>query len=280
MPDTLFGKKLSAIRGHLRIPRVNTAEIEGRWREYLCAFADSRIESELQSRWGADPNVVQGRIQLAYPPAFQPGYIGTHYVSSQSRILFIGYNPGEGKQKSSQDEDKELTKQLNAFAEGQLTFAQLNLFLGSHLLKWAIYSEKGIFSETGNTRIALLPADLRPSVQSVALLNLFPLKKVSNKKPLAGYGGNSTSLKVHMWELFVRPTIETLAPSIIVRYPESDPYLQELEELKSKPRIVRVWHPSDYNLSAQRQKLEKSWLLLAAEISLSQSPGQNAVKLT
>jgi hypothetical protein len=44
-------------------------------------------------------------------------------------------------------------------------------------------------------------------------------------------------------------------------------YAPLLEQLKSQPRIVRVWHPSDYNLSAQREKLVKSWLTLAEEIS-------------
>jgi len=249
---------------------VSTAAVEALWREYLHAYAESRIKGELQGRWGADPNVVQRRIQLAYPPTFQPGYVGTNFVESRSRILFIGYNPGEGKLQLSQEEDKTLTKKLNAFAEGQLTLTQLSAFQGSHLVKWTIYRDKGIFSETGDTRIALLPTALRPSVQSVALLNLFPFKTAGNKKPLVGYGGSSSSLKVHMWECFVRPTIEALAPSFIVRYPDSDPYLPQLEQLKSKPRIVRVWHPSDYNLSAQREKLAMSWLPLAAEISSNQ----------
>ena len=249
---------------------MSTVAVEALWREYLRAYAESRIKGELQRRWGADPNVVQGRIQFAYPPTFQPGYVGTHFVESRSRILFIGYNPGEGKLQSSQEEDKTLTKQLHAFAEGQLSLTQLSAFQGSHLVKWAIYREKGIFSETGDTRIALLPTALRPSVHSVALLNLFPFKTAGNKKPLPGYGDSSTSLKVHMWECLVRPTIEALAPSFIVRYPESDSYLPRLEQLKSKPRIVRVWHPSDRNLSTQRERLAKSWLPLAAEISPNQ----------
>lgn len=245
---------------------MSTAAIEVLWREYLRAYAEPRIKDELQSRWGADPNVVQGRIQLAYPPTFQPGYVGTRFVESRTKILFIGYNPGEGKLQSSQEEDKTLAKQLNAFAEGRLSLMQLSAFQGNHLVKWPIYREKGIFSEAGDTRIALLPKALRPSVQSVALLNLFPFKTTDNKKPLAGYGDSKTSLKGHMWECFVRPTIEALTPNFIVRYPDSDQYCRQLKQLKSKPRIIRVWHPSDRNLSAQREKLEKSWLQLVEKI--------------
>jgi hypothetical protein len=249
---------------------VNTAAIEVLWQKYLRAYAQPQICSELQSRWGNDPNVVQARIQLGYPPTFQPGYIGTRFFEASARVLFIGHNPGEGKLQSSQDEDKALSKNLNAFAEGQLSFTQLAAFQAGHVIKWPIYREKGIFLETGDASIALLPTALRPSIQAVALLNLFPFKTVSNKKPLSGYGGSTSSLKAHMWECLVKPTIEALDPRFIVRYPDSDQYLPQLEQLKSKPRLVRVWHPSDYSLSAQRNKLANSWSPLATEIASHQ----------
>lgn len=249
---------------------MNTADIEVLWRKYLRTYAQPRLCSELQNRWSNDPNVVRERIQLAYPPTFQPGYIGARFFDAPARIIFIGYNPGEGKLKSSQEEDKALFNHLDAFAEGQLPFTQLSAFQAGHVIKWPIYRDKGIFSETGDASIALLPTAVRPSVQSVALLNLFPFKTAGNKKPLAGYGGSTSSLKVHMWECLVKPTIEALNPRFIVRYPDSDQYLPQLEQLKSKPRLVRVWHPSDYNLSAQRNKLANSWLPLAAEIASHQ----------
>jgi len=242
---------------------MNTATIEALWREYLQTFAEPRVKSELQSRWGGDLNVVQGRIQFSNPPTFQPGYVGSHFVKSRTRILFIGNNPAESKLRSSQEDDKTYAKQLSAFADGNLSFMQLSDFQAGQIVNWPIYREKGIFSETGGTRIALLPADLRPSVRSVALLNPFPFRTVGNKKPLAGYGGGSASLKVHMWECLVRPTIEALAPNFIIRYPRSDEYHPQLEQLRSKPRVVRVLHPGDRNLRAQREKLAESWSTLA-----------------
>jgi hypothetical protein len=245
---------------------MSTGSIETLWREYLLAYSEPRIRNRLQTNWGDDPNVVHGRIQLAYPPTFQPGYVGVHYFDARERILFIGYNPGEGRQRTAQDDDRSLAVQLSAFANGQRSFTELNEFLANHVVRWAIYREKGIFSETGEDRVALLPKALRPSIRTVALLNLFPLKTVDNKKPLAGRGGCPTSLKDHMWEWFVKPTIEAIAPKLIVRYPDSDQYVSHFEQLKSQPRIVRVWHPSNYNLSAQREKLSNSWLAFATEL--------------
>lgn len=241
--------------------------IEDLWREYLRVYADPGVSSELQSRWGADPNVVQGRVQFAYPPTFQPGYVGARFAESDSRILFIGDNPGEGKQFSSQVDDAVLDKQLTGFREGHLSLAELSAFQSGHVTKWPIYREKGIFSETGDASIALLPKPLRPSVQSVALLNLFPFKTKDNKPPLSGYGG-SNSLKTHMWECLVKPTIESLAPRVIVRYPSSDKYAPQLEQLRSSPCIVRVWHPSDRNLTARRERLADSWVPLATQMAL------------
>ncbi len=246
---------------------MSTSKIALLWREYLQEYADPRIQSILRTNWSSDPNIVQGRIQFGYPPTFQPGYIGKRFFESRSRILFIGYNPGEGRRQASQDEDIALARQLTAFAEGHLSFTQLSDFLGTHVIKWPIYREKGIFSETGDASISLLPEALRPSVFSVALLNLFPFKTVGNRSPLTGRGGSGASLKTHMWERFVKPTIQNLAPRFIIRYPDSDQYVAHLGKLESQPHIVRVWHPSDYNLSAQREKLTKSWLPLAAELS-------------
>ena len=67
---------------------MGTETIEARWREYLRAYSDPQIRDRLQSNWRDDPNVVKGRIQFAYPLTFQPGYIGTRFFESYTRILF------------------------------------------------------------------------------------------------------------------------------------------------------------------------------------------------
>lgn len=248
---------------------MSISAIETLWRKYLQAYGEPQVRAELNRRWGGDANLTQERIQFGYPPTFQPGYVGPAYYETDAGILFLGYNPGEGKLQSSQNEDKTLVLELQAFAKGQASLAQFSQFQSSHIMKWPIYRGKGIFSGTGDELISLLPAAVRPSVESVALLNLFPLKTTGNKKPLAGYGGSTTSLKAHMWEYLVKPTIEALAPKLVVRYPDSDSYMSQLEQLKSKPRILRVWHPSDYNLSARRAELAESWLPLATCLAVA-----------
>src|SRR5262245_43320033 len=118
--------------------------------------------------WGADPNVTEGRIQVNYPPTFQPGYIGPDYARSGIRLLFLGYNPGEGRLQSSRDEDKVLAQKLRAFSGGHISFKNLREFQAGHVINWPIYREKGIFSETGDSEIALVPVAVRPSIRSVA----------------------------------------------------------------------------------------------------------------
>lgn len=249
---------------------MSIAVIEDLWRAYLQIYGEPQVRAELPRRWGADANITQERVQFDFPPTFQPGYVGPAFFQADSGILFLGYNPGEGKLQSSQDEDKSLARELRAFAEGRTSLDELSKFQAGHLVRWPVYRAKGIFSETGDASISLLPAASRPSVQAVALLNLFPLKTVGNKKPLAGYGGNATSLKTHMWECLVKPTIEALAPKLVVRYPDSDSYASQLEQLESKPTVLRVWHPSDYNLSAQRSGLAASWSALANCLSAAE----------
>lgn len=229
------------------------------WREFAKRFADHDLKNTLANEWASDPNVVHGRIQLNYPPTFQPGYIGPDYLVAHTRIIFLGYNPGEGKLASSQLDDEILAMMLSAFARGDKTFDDLNRFLSTHLLKWPVYREKGIFQETGDCRIALLPKAIRPSIRSVALLNFFPFKTTNNQKPLSGNSRGKGSLKDYMWESFVKPTIDALRPAVIIRYPDSDSYVPRLSYRGSNVPTVRVWHPSDYNLSAQRNHLHESW---------------------
>jgi hypothetical protein len=120
---------------------VSISAIETLWREYLDRYGEPQIRTELYRRWGDDSNVTQGRIQICYPPTFQPGYVGSSFYKADRRILFLGYNPGEGKLQLSQDEDKALALELEAFANGRTSLAQLSQFQSSHILKWPIYKE-------------------------------------------------------------------------------------------------------------------------------------------
>ncbi len=243
--------------------------IESLWRAYLGIYGEPHARNSLIQRWPNDPNVGTARIQFEYPPAFQPGYVGPAYFTNPGRLVFLGYNPGEGSQAALRPGDQLLGDWLQRFARGDETLLTLSQFQASHIIKWPIYRGKGIFRETDDDAIALLPAPVRPSVQSVALLNLFPFKTVKNSKPLAGWGGPETSLKAHMWDRFVRPTLELLAPNVIVHYPDADSYAQSLSALPSKPTLVRAWHPSDYNLNAQRNGLAQSWQPLARALAAS-----------
>src|SRR5439155_25576310 len=125
--------------------------------------------------------------------------------------------------------------------------------------------------KTDDAAIALLPTAIRPSVRSVALLNVFPFKTVGNRNALAGWGNSDTSLKTHMWERLLKPTLELLAPRVIICHPDCDPYSTRLSTLPSRPSLVRVWHPSDYNVKAQRRALAGSWQPLAAVLEALQA---------
>lgn len=230
---------------------VSIVEIEALWGRYLKSYVDPQIRGKLQRRWRDDPNVVRGRIQFEYPPTFQPGYIGSALMTDNTRILFIWQNPGEGS--TFEEGDKPLAEKLNDFAKGKISLAQLSEFQARLVVTWPIYRGKGIFAETDDCRIALLPKAKRPSVRSVALLNVFPLKTTENDPPLVG------ALKQHMWGSLVMPTIEAIAPTIIVYHRLSNAYLCQLKQLKSVHRIVRVQHPAARNPS----ELKKNWRRLA-----------------
>lgn len=242
------------------------SEIESLWRTYLRIYGEPQVRVALRDRWQNDPNVAQERIQLDFPPTFQPGYVGASFFDSEARLVFLGYNPGEGRQATSQSEDQVLGRWLQRFTEGHENLLSLSHFQAAHVVKWPIYSGKGIFRETDDLTIELLHSTVRPSIHSVALLNLFPFKTVANKKPLSGWGGPDTSLKTHMWDRLVKPTLELLTPQVIVHYPDADSYTSRLSLLPTKPRLIRVWHPSDYNLNAQRQGLKQAWQHLEAAL--------------
>jgi hypothetical protein len=243
--------------------------IENLWRKYLNLYGEPQVRTQLVQHWGNDPNISSGRIQFCFPPIFQPGYVGAKFFESRCRIVFLGYNPGEGRLSKSQDEDRVFAQELSAFANGRTSLAQLGQSQANHMVKWPIYEGKGILSEAGDSRISLLPRLARPSIQSIAILNLFPFKTVHNRKPFIGCRGTSASLSSEMWDCLVKPTIESLTPDLIVRYPESDRYSSQIESIQSKPRTIRVWHPSDYNLRAHRSRLQEEWKRLADDLIAS-----------
>lgn len=241
----------------------DTDEIEALWKAYLCSYGEPQVRTTLKEKWSSDPNVTQGRIQFEFPPSFQPGYIGPDFFGSSTRLIFLGYNPGEGRLATSQADDEVLGDWLKRFASATASFDDLCDFQSKHVVKWPIYRDKGIFRETDDSAIALLPKTERPSVRAVALLNLFPFKTVENKKPLSGSSSPNTSLKQHMWHYLIKPTLDLLAPKIIVHYPDADTYLSKLQDIRTNPTLIRAWHPSDYNVKAQRASLVKSWQSLA-----------------
>jgi hypothetical protein len=244
-----------------------TARIETLWRANLDVFGEPQVRESLLQHWSRDPNVAKGRIQLDFPPTFQPGYVGADYFNSRTRLVFLGYNPGEGSQPALRHFDDCLVERLRRFKDGDESLLTMSDFQARIIIKWPIYHDKGIFRETNESTIALLPAAVRPSVKSVALLNLFPFKTVKNKPPLAGSRDPETSMKAHMWDKFIRPTLDLLAPTIIVYYPAADSYKRNLSLIHSLPTLFRAWHPSDYNVRARRSDLSQSWQPLACELT-------------
>ena len=121
------------------------------------------------------------------------------------------------------------------------------------MLQWKVFKNKGIFLESGDDRIKLLPTDLRPSIYAVSYVNAFPFKTVGNSKPLR------SPFRAHVWQEYVQPLIELLRPTIIVRFPESDDLESELRSISGVTTVTRVWHPSDYNVNTRPAEVQESW---------------------
>jgi len=212
-------------------------------------FQDPNLQQSLHARWPNDINVAD-RISYRYPPTFQPGFVGTQYGNAPS-IAFLGYNPGEGSNEEAIVEDKIFSLRLRDFADGKLLFSEYNSFLAGHVFQWNIYRDMGIFQEHGDSTLSLLPPDLRPSVHSVALLNAFPFKTRDNKRPL-----RRSALATALWNEFTFPTLKTLAPDIIVHYPDSVHLAPSLRQITK--HVVQVWCPS-YNAMVRPRELKAAW---------------------
>lgn len=175
----------------------------------------------------------------------------------------LGQNPGEGSSPVHQSWNVGYHSQLMAFAKDQLTFKDLNAVVGLEMSRWSIFVGKGIFRESGDHRVSLIPAGFRPSIHNIAYINSFPFKTIRNQRPLR------TDFFASVWRSFVLETIHSLAPRLIIRFPDSDNLSQEVTSIGSVEEVVRVWHPSDYNLNTRRQELVDSWAVLQVHLPRS-----------
>ncbi|MDA2930730.1 hypothetical protein MYX84_12435 [Acidobacteria bacterium AH-259-O06] len=222
------------------------------WKKALKSYEQQTLEERLRDRWADDRNVFE-RISYEYPPTFQPGYVGPAYFESGKRILMLGQNPGEGSSPIHQSWNVGYTQQLADFANDQTSFEELNALIASEMMRWRIFRGKGIFRENGDERVALVPERIRPSIRSVAYVNAFPFKTINNSRPFR------TAFFRRIWSSFVFEVITYLKPHVIIRFPDCDDRAQDLISLEFNPTVVRVWHPSDYNLNTRREQLMKSW---------------------
>lgn len=235
-------------------------EVARLWTNWLAKFPQRNLQQRLMKCWPDDPNL--GRISFAYPPTFQPGYVGKNYGRGR-RILFVGYNPGEGR--TASDADAKLAKAICRLADGKLSFQEYNQHLFTQIESWVIYRGVGVFREHGPSTMAraphgLLPEAARPSLDTVALVNAFPFKTVGNSRPLCA--GALASL---FWQEFTVPMISALKPDAIV-------YFTGLP--KSRQRALhslcgnafRVWHPS-YNSRTRPERLASEWQPFAEFLS-------------
>ncbi len=249
--------------------------IEGLWRKALQDYSQYGLEDRLKQKWQNDQNVE--RISFQYPPTFQPGYLGGDYWQQTKRLLILSQNPGEGSSYEAQHWDAHYSDVLKRFADGLLSWEELNREVAGEILKWGTFAEKGIFAESGDSRISLLDPSVRPSIHGIAYMNTFPFKTVANQAPA------SSPFLIHVWKTFVRQTIQALAPTFIIRFPGSDRFERELSQIPGIEAVVRVWHPSDYNLNTRRNQLAESWKRLNALLNTGKRgcaavPARNSVE--
>src|SRR5262245_7836191 len=121
-------------------------EVEELCRRALQEYRQEGLRRRLSEKWPYDGN-VEARISYDYPPTFQPGYVGRRYFASRHRVILIAQNPGEGSDPYSVAKNVEYLAKLEAFAEGNAGFEDLNHLVAQHHLGWRIYEGKGIFRE-------------------------------------------------------------------------------------------------------------------------------------
>lgn len=155
------------------------------------------------------------------------------------------------------EKNREYRPKLEAFAQGNAGFEDLNRLVAAHLLGWRIYGGKGIFREGGAGRMALLDEDVRPSIEKVGCANWFPFKTSGNQGP-----SKTSPFRQHVWTTYLRRLLELLAPTVVVPmgawcgWSEAE----ELRALAGSPKVIRVQHPSARN----PQALQESWTPLSS----------------
>jgi hypothetical protein len=236
--------------------RAKPEAVERLWREALWDNRQEELRERLSEKWPGDTNV--NFIAYKYPPSFQPGYVGPRYFASAHRILLVGQNPGEGRAAASVDRD--YSGALEAFAEGEIGFEELNGRVASHMLRWSVFKGKGIFRESDAGRISLLDEDVRPSIEAVAYLNFFPYKTSGNEKPPSSF------FQQRVWKTYVRPLVDLLAPALIIPMGVSwfkGSVEAELRATAGSAEVIPVLHPADRNINTQRPQLQASWTSLS-----------------
>ena len=243
------------ISGDDRYSVPGVAAVEELWRQALQTYREDGLHGRLADGWPGDSN-VNGRIAYEYPPTFQPGYVGPRYFASGRRIVLVGQNPGEGSDPVSIGMNREYQARLEAFVREEVGFGELNGLIASHMLRWPVFRAKGIFRESGAARMSLLADGVRPSIEEVGYVNYFPFKTSGNQNPL-----KASPFRRHAWDTYVRRLLELLEPSVIVPMGAwcTGTVLAELRGLAGLPKVIPVWHPSDYNANTRPQKLRATW---------------------
>jgi hypothetical protein len=211
----------------------------GLWQEALVEYRQQGLQERLANDWSGDRNVIE-RIAYQFPPTFQPGYVGPHYLESSRALLIMPQNPGEGRDPAAVAMDRDYGAKLHAFMHGNTGFEELNRLIASHILTWRLFAQKGVFRESGTARISLLDEDVRPSIEEVCYLNYFPFKTSANMAPL-----KASAFARRVWTTYVKRMLELLAPTVIVSLGAwcSPTVEAELQRSAGSSDVIPVWHP-------------------------------------
>lgn len=231
------------------------ASVEELWRRALSEYREEQLSERLSTAWPGDGNVAE-RITCEYPPTFQPGYVGPRYFAQRHRIVMVGQNPGEGSDPVSRGRDSEYRAKLEAYLQEQTDFEDLNTLIASHMLRWDVFVGKGIFRENGSGRITLLDEDVRPSIHDISYVNYLPFKTSGNRSPL-----KTSPFRRHIWAAYVGYMVGVLEPTVVVPLGSwcTGSVEAELRALPGSPEVMRVWHPSTYNVNTRPLELRATW---------------------
>lgn len=211
---------------------TNQRALKELWQRGLSEYRQEGLRTRLEAKWPGDPNVAQ--LSFAYPPTFQPGYVGQRYFKARVQLVLLLRNPGEGRSEEHQRSNDDYLAQLEAFSRGELGFEELNARIAKHALSWGVYGGKGIFQEDRGVRVPLISKDVRPSISEVACLNYFPFKTSGDAKPRM-----RSSFLEYVWKTHVRRALELLEPTVLVRVPDTG----SRQSFPKHPEPLEVPHP-------------------------------------